>query len=192
MADAPPELTIAITKRADGSTVFRLDRADGTATWQRNRGATGAFFPTHDLTHYAVETVLGHRRGFYGLVAEGWDLGDFGPPWPRGRLDDVDPSELIVGFLDRTGLDDAAAPNAAELNAAAATYYALHPSALGGVGRWRDLAGVDLARVRARARELVAAWHAVPVGGTLTLPFTRAHTGVGTGADARSPARGGA
>jgi hypothetical protein len=98
-----PELTVAVTKHADGSTVFRLTRADGTATWQRTRGATGAFFPPHDLTHYAVETVLGHRRGFYGLVAEGWDLGDFGAPWPRGRLDDADPSELIVGFLDRTG-----------------------------------------------------------------------------------------
>jgi hypothetical protein len=28
--------------------------------------------------------------------------------------------------------------------------------------------------VRARARELVAAWRALPAGETLTLPFTRA------------------
>jgi hypothetical protein len=107
---AAPELAVAITKRADGGAVLRLTRADGTATWQHARGATGAFFPAHDLTHYAVETELGHRRGFYGLVVEGWDVGDFGAPWPRGRLDDADPSELIVGFLDRTGLDDAGRP----------------------------------------------------------------------------------
>jgi hypothetical protein len=58
------------------------------------------FFPVHDLTHFAVETVLGHTRGFFGLVAEGWDLADFGSPWPRGRLPaDMDPSELIVNAL---------------------------------------------------------------------------------------------
>jgi hypothetical protein len=171
---AAPELAVAITKRADGGAVLRLTRADGTATWQHARGATGAFFPAHDLTHYAVETELGHRRGFYGLVAEGWDVGDFGAPWPRGRLDDADPSELIVGFLDRTGLDDAGAATAAELDAAAATYFAEHPGALGGVRRWRALTDDQLARVRARARALVAEWRALPAEATLTLPFTRA------------------
>lgn len=167
------ELAIAITRHRDGSTILRLTRADGSATWQRNRGATGAFFPPHDLTHHAVETVLGHRRGFYGLVAEGWDLGDFGPPWPRGRLDAMDPSELIVGFLDRTGLDEARAASAAELNAAAAIYFAERPDALGGIARWRDLTDVELAAVRAEARALIARWQAVPPGGTLTLGFTR-------------------
>lgn len=169
-----PELRLSITRRTDGSTVFRLDRADGTSTWQRTHGATGAFFPPHDLTHLAVETILEHRRGFYGLVADGWGLEDFAPPWPRGRLDDVDPSELIVGFLDRTGLDEPGAASAAELNAAAATYLALHPDALGGMRRWRDLSDAELRRIRTRARELVAAWHALPAGETLTLAFTRA------------------
>ena len=32
------------------------------------------FFALHDLTHYAVETVLGFREGFYGLVAAGGEL----------------------------------------------------------------------------------------------------------------------
>jgi len=35
-------------------------------------------------------------------VAEGWNLDDFGSPWPRGRLPvDMDPSEAIVGQPDR-------------------------------------------------------------------------------------------
>src|SRR5207245_8210042 len=43
-----------------------------------------------------------HTRGFYGLVAEGWDLTDFGSPWPRGPLPpEALVSEFIVGFLDR-------------------------------------------------------------------------------------------
>jgi hypothetical protein len=46
--------------------------------------------------------VPGHRRGFDDLVAAGgWDLDDFGTPWPRGPLPvDMDRSEAIVGLLD--------------------------------------------------------------------------------------------
>ena len=98
---ASPDLTIEIKKRNDGTSAFRCTRRDGTVTWQHHRGRQGVFFPLHDLTHYAVETVLGHGQAFYGLVADGWALDDFGKPWPRGPLPpealDV---ELIVGFLD--------------------------------------------------------------------------------------------
>src|SRR5947209_15695669 len=96
------ELLIRIKKKGDGSAALSCLRADGSVTWQRQKGQQGRFFPLHDLTHYAVETVLGHTRGFYGLVAEGWDLTDFGSPWPRGPLPpEALVSEFIVGFLDR-------------------------------------------------------------------------------------------
>jgi hypothetical protein len=68
-----------------GSVVSHYERADGTATWERKEEPNAWFFVAHDLTHFAVETILGYRRGFYGLVAEGWALSDFGTPWPRGH-----------------------------------------------------------------------------------------------------------
>src|ERR1051325_8090044 len=96
-----PELIIRIKKNRDGTAALSCTRADGSTTWQKQNGAHARCFPRHDLTHYAVETVLGFRRGFYGLVAEGWDMSDFGSPWPRGKLPaDAEPAELIVGFLD--------------------------------------------------------------------------------------------
>ena len=96
------DLLIRIKKKSDGSAALSCLRADGSVTWQRQNGQQARFFPLHDLTHYAVETVLGHTRGFYGLVAEGWDLTDFGSPWPRGPLPpEALVSEFIVGFLDR-------------------------------------------------------------------------------------------
>lgn len=64
-----PELLIQLTKRADGGAVLRCVRADGSVTWQRHEGRQPAFFPLHDLIHYAVESELGFHRGFYGLVA---------------------------------------------------------------------------------------------------------------------------
>ena len=57
--------------------------------------------PAHDLTHFAVESTLGVRRGFYGLLTEGWEITDFAKPWPRGPIpDEALVVELIVGVLD--------------------------------------------------------------------------------------------
>src|SRR5262245_60665350 len=95
-------LVIRIKKKSDGSAALSCQRADGTVTWQRQEGAQGRFFPLHDLTHFAVETVLGLRQGFYGLVASGWNLTDFGRPYPRGPIPaEAATAEFIVGFLDQ-------------------------------------------------------------------------------------------
>lgn len=161
-----PDLLIRIKKKTDGSAALSCVRADGSVTWQRQEGEQGRFFPIHDLTHYAVETILGHGKGFYGLVAEGWDLSDFGAPWPKGRLPaDLDPSELIVGFLD-TERASGIEWSADELNQSAASYYAQH--GLSGSCRVTD---EQLERVRALLRELTARWRALPAGETLDLPF---------------------
>jgi hypothetical protein len=55
---------VQITKNADGSGVLRCVRADGSMTWQKQTDCHAAYFAPHDLTHFAVETRLGFRRGF--------------------------------------------------------------------------------------------------------------------------------
>jgi hypothetical protein len=160
------ELLIRIKKKRDGSAVLSCVRADGSVTWQRQEGQQGRFFPLHDLTHHAVETVLRHARGFYGLVALGWDFTDFGKPWPRGPLPpEALASELIVGFLDgerAAGVEW----SVSDLNGAAATYYAQHE--LDGACTVTD---DDLRNVRDKRRELFAQWAALPTGQTLELRF---------------------
>ena len=163
-----PDLLIRIKKKTDGSAALACVRPDGTTTWQRQEGGQGRFFPLHDLTHYAVETVLGHRQGFFGLVAEGWDLTDFGPPYPRGSLpEEAGVSEFIVGFLDRER-GAALEWTAAEYNSAASIYFARTENS----GGWR-LSDGDLDRVRSRRAELFAQWRALAPGETLELAFSR-------------------
>src|SRR3982751_514238 len=114
-------VTIEFTKRADGRTVLRCVRDDGSVTWQRNDDQRAAFFPLHDLTHYAVETELEFRRGFYGLIAEGWDIAETTGKTPRGSLpnETLEVEYLVSAFSAERASGDAAA--AAEFNPLGAT-----------------------------------------------------------------------
>jgi hypothetical protein len=93
-------LQIEISKRPDGAGVLRCTRPDGSVTWQK-QAKHGAHFALHDLTHYAVETALGYRRGFFGLIADGWEVEDTTGKGARGPLPtEAVEVERIVGIFD--------------------------------------------------------------------------------------------
>ena len=165
------DLLIRIEKKTDGSAVLSCRRADGSVTWQRQQGRHALFFPLHDLTHYAVETVLEYGHGFWGLLADGWELDDFGKPWPRGPLPlEASISEFTVGFFDQ---ERAAGVvwTAQDFNTSAATYVARHGTAVP-----PNIAEAQLNRIRERRGELFAQWQTVPAGQALELEFTRRRT----------------
>jgi hypothetical protein len=161
-----PPLRIRLTKRLDESVMFELQRSDGSSTWQKRSGAQARFFAVHDLTHFAVERVMGFERGFYGLVAEGWDLEDFGTPWPRGELpDEAVPVEVIVGCFDTQRA--AGLPLTAEqCNTSAAAYFAnlSRPSPV-------TVTEETLSQVRSVLSDLVWRWDTLAPGETLELSF---------------------
>lgn len=163
-----PALNIRIKKNADGSAALTLTRADGSVTWQRQEGPHGRFFPLHDLTHYAVETVLRHERGFYGMVASGWDISDWGHPWPKGYPESMDPSELIVGFLDAERASGEPT-TADEFNEKARIHLQDHNQWLrqGPVSMTDD----ELTRIREVRDALFMRWSAVRAGDALELRF---------------------
>jgi hypothetical protein len=88
-------MQIEIVKQPDGSGVLRCTREDGSVTWQK-QDRHAAHFALHDLTHYAVETVLGYRRGFFGLIAEGREVEETTTSLPAEALE----VERIVGLFD--------------------------------------------------------------------------------------------
>ena len=134
-------------------------RPDGTATWSR----LSSFFPLHDLAHFAVEKELGLTRGFFGLIAEGWQLDDFTQPDVAARLPPESlVAENLVGTVERLGHD---APLEEFFAALAATLAAQKLPA------FRALRVDELARVRATRAALIAQWRALPVGETLRLSF---------------------
>jgi hypothetical protein len=150
---------VQITKKADGSGVLRCVRADGSAAWQKQTDRHAAFFALHDLTHFAVETTLGYRRGFFGLVAEGWEMEDTTGKGARGPLPpEAVEVEGIVGLLDaeRGG---GQIWTLEEFNEFAAMKGA------------RKLSFDEIVRVKKKRSELFQQWSAVEPGATLELQF---------------------
>jgi hypothetical protein len=151
-------MLVEITKRADGAGVLRCTRDDGSVTWQKQT-RHAAHFAHHDLTHYAVETTLGFRRGFFGLIAEGWEIEDTTGKGARGALPpEAGAVEQIVGLFDAERAS-VTIWTAEEFNG-----FGLLP---------RPLSEDEIASVRKRRGELFARWAEVPAGGALRLEFVR-------------------
>ena len=125
-----------------------------------------AFFPVHDLTHYAVETELEFARGFYGLIAAGWDIADTTGKGARGPLPDeaIEVEYIVSAFsAERAG---GTAATAAEFNELATTF-----ANAKGMPPPRRLTDEDLAKIRSRFDELAMKWRGLSRGATLELAF---------------------
>jgi hypothetical protein len=161
-----PALTIRLSRRSDGAVLLELRRADGTVTWQKRTGPAAEFFAVHDLTHYAVESTLGYRGAFFGLVAEGWDLSDFGTPWRRGPLPtEALAAEVVVGCFD-TQRAAGERLTALQCNTSAQSYFATQgrPSPV-------CVSDEELERVRNLLSDLVWRWQATGSGESLEFAF---------------------
>jgi len=163
---APQRITVRIKKNADGRASLSCTRADGTTTWQKLDGGQAAFFPRHDLTHYAVETVLGHKRGFFGLVSEGWDLTEFGARDARRTIPaEALLSEMTVGLLDvERAAGEQVTPD--DINDRLRELCEEN-----GLPKPHVLTEEELGKVRQRRAELFELWEAVKPGDALELPF---------------------
>ena len=145
-------LQIEILKQPDGSGVLRCTRPDGSSTWQKQT-RHAAHFALHDLTHFAVETTLGYQHGFFGLIAEGWDVEDTTGKGSRGPLPaEALEVERVVGLLDSERASGAVW-TAEEFNR-------FSP---------RILSESELHALRSRRAELFRNWRAVPAGEKLNL-----------------------
>lgn len=158
-----PSLAVRIKKKKDGSAALTCEREDGSVTWQRQDGQLGLFFPLHDLTHFAVESVLGFRDAFFGLIASGRDIEDTAVSTVplEAQL-----AEVIVGFFDlelRTHVPGDAGDFAWKIE----SYFTEKKLP---VPDFR-ITDAQLAAIREKRAELFAKWRAVPPGETLELRF---------------------
>jgi len=159
-------MRVEITKRPDGCGVLRCTRDDGSVTWQKQTARNAPHFALHDLTHFAVESALGFGCGFFGLIAQGWEIDDTTGKGLRGPVPaEAAEVEALVGTFDSERAASEIWP-AADFNQMAA----LHASNNSRLAP-RQLTEDDLARVRALRSELFTRWSALPAGSSLKLTF---------------------
>jgi hypothetical protein len=103
-------MLLRFTKHDAKAPTLTCIRDDGTTTWFRSE-TNGEYFVFHDLTHYCIETVLGYVQAFWGIVAAGRDLNDFGStdgtPDQREYAPEASYAEVLAGFLTaRSNMSD--------------------------------------------------------------------------------------
>ncbi|MBV9849884.1 MAG: hypothetical protein JO250_09450 [Armatimonadetes bacterium] len=156
-------MTIRLTRGKDGPDTLTCVRDDGSCTWQ----PSSEFFARHDLIHYAVETTLGYKSAFFGLVAVGRDLDSFGT---KNGVKDVYTdeegwAESLVGLLQWPSvgggppLDDEALEDM------------LQTACANGKTPTPAVTPQQLARIRADVSALHRHWERVPPGESLELRF---------------------
>ena len=66
-------MDIKIKKQIDKQSVITITRNDKTSTWSKLHNG----METHDIAHFAVESVLNFQHAFYGIINMGYSIQDF-------------------------------------------------------------------------------------------------------------------
>ncbi len=161
-------MQIRFQKGTDGPSTMRCLRDDGTETWTTLKSIT----PHHDLTHYAVETTLGFRGAFYGLIAQGWNIDDFTTRLADGSFrampEEAMHAESLVILLQG---EYASGREQEELVGLAGLSCSAHDVAA------PEVSPAQLAAVRSRLQECCGQWNHLMPGDTLELPFPATSAG---------------
>lgn len=141
-------------------------REDGSSTGM----ASTPFFVAHDLMHYAVESELGAREAFYGLLAAGWELDSFEERVPGTGKVRLPPRqalevERVVGVLDF------AAANPDPLSAAEVVELISQSFVAIGEELPSFVTSEFVDRVRSRRADLAAEWQRTLPGAVMELRF---------------------
>ena len=118
----------------------------------------------HDFAHYVVETTLGFKNAFFGLVAKGYNIPDFSEPKaerPFEIPEEAIDTEPIVALLQADLLEDLG--HSGDSGGIFQDYRASLPV---------DITDEQLEVMRQELCALLRQWHDLQPGESMTLQFT--------------------
>jgi len=155
-------MVVQLKKGRDDRPTLICVRRDGSRTWRKLH----PFFPVHDMTHYAVESVFGFTEAFFGLVASGWSLETFAERGSASRL----PTEALWAE-NMVGLFDLERASGRLMRADEFTEALNAVLAQQGVPAFRPVSDDELAAVRALRSGLQTRWFELAPAATMDLDF---------------------
>lgn len=161
-------MRIQFKKRKTKPSTLTCIRKDGTSTWTTLRNN----FESHDLAHYAVETVLGFNKAFYGLLAQGFNIQDFELPREQ-RPEALIPANLPLESLQTEHLVNLLlTPSASERNDFDLIPMLKQILETNGLGFPENLDPPTLEKIYSTYDDLTSRWLALTPEEVLELDFT--------------------
>ena len=155
-------MQIRFTKNTGKQNVIKYIRDNGTVTWMY----CDDFFIRHDLSHYALEKILGYKTAFNGMLNAGMDIRDFEDKEKRAKLS-VTAEAWYAENLANLFLIEIAQGHFDDFNqvqqACFVSFNQQYPPVV--------LPDEKIKEVRDHLSELLAQWKALPSGETLELTF---------------------
>ena len=156
-------MQIRFTKNTGKQNVIKYIRDNGTETWMY----CDDFFIRHDLSHYALEKILGYKTAFNGMLNAGMDIRDFDDKEKRTKLS-VTAEAWYAENLANLFLIEIAQGAFDDFNQVQQTSFVSfnqqYPPII--------LPDEKIKEVRHHLTDLLAKWKALPSGETLELSFS--------------------
>ena len=155
-------MLMRITKNIDKPHIIKYIRDNGTETWMYS----DAFFVQHDLSHFAIESVMKYSTAFNGMLNSGMDIKDFEDKEKRARLTVTDEacyaenmSNLFLTEIMQGEFEDF---NTVQQQSFIAMNTQCQPV---------SLSDEKIQTIRDYLRQLLDQWNEMPVGETMELTF---------------------
>lgn len=162
----PPDkrdiMQLRFTKNNGKPHILLFKRDDGTETWM----VSDDFFVRHDLSHYAIETTLGYRKAFMGMLNDGMDIKDFEDRNKRKNIL-ISPEAVYAENMANLFLMELAQGETEDFNQVLADSFIN----MGVVEVPVRLSVAELDAIRSLLRRLLGEWTELPAGQTMILEF---------------------
>jgi len=152
-----------MTKNTGKPHIIKYIRDNGTETWMYSDD----FFVHHDLSHYAIESVMQYKTAFNGMLNSGMNIKDFEDKEKRARLTVTDEafyaenmSNLFLTEIMQGEFEDF---NEVQQQAFVSFNYE-YPTI--------TLSKEKIGEIRNQLRQLLQQWNEMAAGETLELIFS--------------------
>jgi hypothetical protein len=155
-------MEIRFTKGRDKPGIFTCIRKDGSLSWCNVNYQQ----IEHNFIHYAVETILNIKDGFYGIIGRGLGLEDFDHEIKEGSLasSGIKKAEYMAYLLQKEIKDDRIYP---DFNTVLSELLVSK-----GLEVIEPLTNIQLAAIRKTVKRLMVAWGQLEPNHSIILYYT--------------------
>jgi len=155
-------MLLQLTKNNGKPHIIKYIRDNGTVTWMYSDD----FFIRHDLSHYAIEKILGYTTAFNGMLNNGMGIKDFEDREKRKAMNITDEA-FYAENMANLFLMEIAQGNFDDFNTVQQDAFESLPVQFPKI----TLPDGKINEIRSYLRQLLQQWNELPAGETLELIY---------------------